>query len=313
MSDSKVYTLKESISIQMVAENVQRFLSEQKKLISEAIKTSDGYLVQAKAAENWKKFAGMDAGIQVQLSLVGDHSLSANIGSGKWVDKAATAAVGALIFWPLLATSAVGAWGQKKLPEDILNFIDQYVSTGTYPSLFTMENVGTFSAGSGVTCPNCHSFNPVDSKFCQRCGLKLGIECPHCNASIPADTKFCPRCGGSVIPDKEPAADECPNCHTPVSEDQKFCPKCGTPIVHMTPKILSCHMCGAVLAENQKFCPECGAPVVPDQPATIECSTCHTVLDASQKFCPECGTPVTVSDSNTPTEENKNIKIEGDY
>ncbi|MGL4607588.1 MAG: zinc ribbon domain-containing protein [Eubacteriaceae bacterium] len=279
MSDSKIYTLEKNITIQMVAENVQRFLSEQKKLTAEALETNNGYLVQAKASESWKKFAGMDSSIQVQLASVGENAISINIGSAKWVDKAGAAVAGALIFWPLLATSAIGAYGQKKLPEEILNFIDRYIASGTYPSAFTFEQPVSETFENAITCPDCHTMNPESSKFCQKCGSKLGLECVSCHTSVNPNQKFCPNCGTS-IPSKAPDTEKCLNCDTELLPEQKFCSKCGTP-----------------------------APIKEPETPVLKCLNCQTVLDPNQKFCPGCGTTLTLLSSNE--EEIKN-EIEGE-
>jgi hypothetical protein len=88
------------------------------------------FLYKPKPKNNLKKFVGMDMAIHVQLSQIDNHSLGVNIGSGNWIDKIAVGTIGAFVFWPLFATSAVGAWGQKKLPSEIFDFIYRYIASG---------------------------------------------------------------------------------------------------------------------------------------------------------------------------------------
>lgn len=221
MSDSKVFKLIDDVTIEMVANGVECFLHDKKNLHAECVKTTEGYLVQAKQEESWKKFVGMDTAIQVHFIPTGDM-VSVQIGSGKWVDKAGAAAAGMIVFAPLAVTAAIGAWNQKKLPEEIFNFIEQFIMSGG-------KNV---SVGSGnvvnsgeVLCPNCNTPNPSNSKFCISCGSKLTLECPNCGKPIPQGVKFCPECGASTV-----VKHTCPQCGTEISDSQKFCPECGTKI-----------------------------------------------------------------------------------
>ncbi len=53
---------------------------------------------------------------------------------------------------------------------------------------------GAPAAAATVVCPNCHTANPADAKFCNSCGAKLGggtIKCPTCGTENPAGAKFC--------------------------------------------------------------------------------------------------------------------------
>jgi ribosomal protein L40E len=40
-------------------------------------------------------------------------------------------------------------------------------------------------------CPQCGTTNPVQSRFCKKCGQTLGINCPKCNTIIEATAVFC--------------------------------------------------------------------------------------------------------------------------
>lgn len=260
MAESKIYKLSEELTIEMVAEKLRLFLSDQKKLNAESVQTNEGYLVQAKAAESWKKFAGMDSAIQIQMSITGNNLLTVNIGSGQWIDKAGAAAVGALIFWPLLATSAIGAWGQKKLPEEIINFLDKTIQSHNGSQVFTAEpNSNT------IICPNCQISNHQDNRFCESCGTKFETTCPHCLAVIPLGQDSCPACGKSLM--EKPIGLTCITCNTPLTEGQQFCPDCGSSVILEKP-MLTCPQCHIEIKEGQKFCFECGTPTtaIPAEP-----------------------------------------------
>ena len=51
------------------------------------------------------------------------------------------------------------------------------------------------------------------------------MACPSCSVQIPAGSKFCPKCGGKIGGEMI-----CPNCKTDVPDGSKFCPNCGTKI-----------------------------------------------------------------------------------
>lgn len=44
-------------------------------------------------------------------------------------------------------------------------------------------------------CPNCHSLNSEEKKFCYECGTKLTLLCPQCKMEVRSTHKFCGECG----------------------------------------------------------------------------------------------------------------------
>lgn len=46
-----------------------------------------------------------------------------------------------------------------------------------------------------VQCPVCNYSNPVDSRFCQKCGKKFVYSCRTCRAENRLDAEFCKSCG----------------------------------------------------------------------------------------------------------------------
>ena len=115
MADSKLFNLGGSgVNALDVAQALASFFEDKKGLLSEVLETPQGVIVQAKSKDAWKKFVGMDNSLQVQFIEQGD-SMVVNVGAGKWIDKAGAAAVGAVVFAPLLITAAIGAWANKKM------------------------------------------------------------------------------------------------------------------------------------------------------------------------------------------------------
>lgn len=231
MADSKAFKLN-GIEIKQAAEGLQAWFINEKKLHAEALPTDEGYLVQAKQEDGWKKFAGMDSSVQVQLYATSPDQMLVNVGSGQWVDKAGAATIGMIAFAPLAVTAAIGAWGQKKMPQEIFSFLETFIMSGGKNVFVTPSTQSTATptkpAADQIECPNCHAMNPAGSKFCQSCGTKLSMECPNCGTAVPLGTKFCPNCGTNLMPDPpEPETITCPDCGTELPADTKFCPNCG--------------------------------------------------------------------------------------
>lgn len=255
MADSKIFKLIDGIDTDLIAHGIEGFLRDKKNLTTESLKTPEGWLIQAKQTESWKKFAGMDTAIQVQLMQTGEL-LNVSVGSGKWIDKAGAATIGMVLFAPLAVTAAIGAWGQKKLPEEIFDFTERFIQTGGKSAIVTMGASQALKDGQ-VLCPNCHVPNEKGQKFCSSCGTKLTAVCPGCQADVPLGIKFCPNCGTSMEPAKQEQS--CTNCGFSIPEGVKFCPNCGTPVT--SAKSL-CPSCGHEIPQGSKFCPECGTTII---------------------------------------------------
>ena len=144
MTESKVFKLSKDLDANAVGKEVENFLRSEKNLITEGVKTPDGYFVQAKEQEGsgWKKLAGMSLATQVQIIEV-DNTITVNIGNGQWSDKIGAGAVGLVLFAPLAVTAAVGAYNQKKLPNEIFEHIEKFLLGGG-------ENVMMNSFGANI-------------------------------------------------------------------------------------------------------------------------------------------------------------------
>ncbi len=223
MAESKVFKLPEGFNASSVGKEVENFLRSEKNLTTEGTQTPDGYFVQAKEHEgsSWKKLAGMTMAIQVQIVEVSD-TITVNIGNGEWSDKIGAGAVGMVLFAPLAVTAAVGAYNQKKLPNEIFEHIEKFLIGGG--STVMMNSFGANQ--NQIMCPNCNSANNKDTKFCGNCGSPLTATFSNCGANVPLGTKFCSECGNPMNePDKT-----CPGCGAEVAPDMKFCGECGTKI-----------------------------------------------------------------------------------
>jgi ribosomal protein L40E len=49
-----------------------------------------------------------------------------------------------------------------------------------------------------LVCKKCGTSNPVDSKFCNKCGSSLSLICPNCGNQNASDASFCNKCGSKL-------------------------------------------------------------------------------------------------------------------
>ncbi|RAP50641.1 MAG: hypothetical protein BZ138_06455 [Methanosphaera sp. rholeuAM270] len=216
---SRVYNMGE-ITPQQLGEAIVGFLRTNKNMIAEGTPTPEGFFLQAKSdSDNWKKIAGMDKAIQVQIIAGGNEMATVSIGQGKWSDKVGAGVVGAFLFAPLAVTAIVGAVGQNKLPDEILGFCDQYVMSG---GRNIVASAAPASAGQRK-CPSCGHPNPQSTRFCANCGAAMSESCSVCGAELSPGAKFCNACGAP----RDGAEVVCAACGTANPAGSRFCNGCG--------------------------------------------------------------------------------------
>lgn len=215
MSDTRVYVLN-GTDMQMVAERVEAFLKEEKNMEVQGVPSGESYLIQATQKDTLRTIAGMKLATTVQMTVSGDN-LNVTIGEGQWADKLGAGAVGLFIAWPLAVTAGIGAYKQKKLPEEILNLIGQVlmnpgqpVVTPVAPTVASTASATPTAAAPGQgtpqataaaqtqVCPQCQAQVPAGAKFCNNCGAKLITVCPECGANVRPGSKFCSECGHAL-------------------------------------------------------------------------------------------------------------------
>lgn len=215
MSDTRVYVLN-GTDMQTVAERVETFLKEEKNMEVQGVPSGESYLIQATQKDTLRTIAGMRLATTVQMTVSGDN-LNVTIGEGQWADKLGAGAVGLFIAWPLAVTAGIGAYKQKKLPEEILNLIGQVlmnpgqpVVTPVAPTVASTAPATPTAAAPGQgtpqataaaqtqVCPQCQAQVPAGAKFCNNCGAKLITVCPECGANVRPGSKFCSECGHAL-------------------------------------------------------------------------------------------------------------------
>ncbi len=161
-----------------------------------------GLTVQAKRGSGWITTATSQA-LTVTMAFQGD-TLVVQMAGARWAEKAVSGAVAVLVFWPLAALPAYGAYKQKELIDQTWQLIDQYVaSAGSAPMVglpvaAPVAPVAAPAPRAQTRCPSCNQPLRAGAKFCDNCGASLVRACAKCGATLRPDAKFCDSCGAPV-------------------------------------------------------------------------------------------------------------------
>ena len=240
MEESRVFSLN-GVSLETVVKSVETFLRDEKGMEIQSAPVEHGCVIQAtQKKDTLKMLVGMRLATTVQLVVSGEN-LNVVIGEGQWADKLGAGAVGLFLAWPLAVTAGIGAYQQKKLPEDVLNVISrtlmspgQFAPRETAGGMMTgaVGNVGTGVAAGGTV------------------GSETAVIGVTANGTVESGTAGTD--GGETGEIATEKAQVCPQCHAPVQAGAKFCSNCGTKLIQVCPE------CGKVVAPGSKFCSECG-------------------------------------------------------
>lgn len=192
MNETRVFMLN-GTQVQDIVTRLEGFFRTEKGMDVQSSQTTDSYVMQAsQPKDGWKTLTGMRLAVTVQMAVAGDQ-LNVSIGEGQWSDKIGAGAIGLFVAWPLAITAGMGAYKQKKLPFEVFQVIENTIMTGGQPVV--VSGAGQTVADGMTLCPSCKAQLAPGSKFCNRCGAKLGQKCPNCGAEITADSAFCSECG----------------------------------------------------------------------------------------------------------------------
>ena len=165
--------------------------------------------VQARTRRDWRSYVGASAAFSVMANRQGDN-LVVQVGAAKWSDKVVGGVAALILFWPLAAFPAWGAFKQKQMIDDTLDFVQQYVASdgevsvpGMSPFASSPKAAAPASPAAPVqepeaACPSCGQPVKPGAKFCESCGARLSLTCAQCGAEVRAGAKFCEQCGTKV-------------------------------------------------------------------------------------------------------------------
>ena len=199
--ERKVYDLN-GHTVEEVKENIEGYLGTIRKMEVQSGPSGDGYIIQARSREGWKKFAGMNLATTVTV-LPENDTVTVTIGAAEWTDKIGAGIVGAFVLWPFLATAGYGAYEQSNLPKEIFDEVSRFL--GNFGKASPIQAAPVQSAAAQprsaapavqkVPCPDCGALLDPDARFCPQCGKKLTLVCPECGAPVDLGSRFCKQCG----------------------------------------------------------------------------------------------------------------------
>lgn len=202
----KIFTLPEGVSISDVGADLERWFQFSKNMQTQSSAMYDGYVIQAREAEDWKKWVGLSKAIQVVLRQSEDK-INVQVGQAEWADKLGVGILSAVVFWPAAVVPAIGAYRQYKLPDEIIYHVQGFLGGMPEADVFSPSTFAAQAAQAAQepkestvpkTCPSCGAMCSPEAKFCDKCGTKLVLTCPGCSKELPAGTKFCPECGTKI-------------------------------------------------------------------------------------------------------------------
>lgn len=162
--------------------------------------------VQARTQQDWRRFVGASTALSVTATRQGDNLL-VQMGAAKWADKVGAGVAALIVFWPLAALPAYGAYKQKQLIDEAFQFIEQYVAMGGSPFASSptrrmpervQEPASVEPVEAATICPSCGEAVAAGAKFCAQCGAVLQRMCPSCGAVVAPGARLCSACGAKM-------------------------------------------------------------------------------------------------------------------
>src|SRR5215210_4737565 len=178
--DSRYYPGVEADVTRLSAELRSLFDSDYEVQVFQVSATS---IFQARKSNTLRDLTGLSSALTIKVTPEAGGT-RVEMGMQKWFDKAAVAAVGVIVFPPLLALAALGAYWQYKVTEDAWKIIEDHIA----------RKAGGYVPPLPGRCGTCGAANVAGSDFCSTCGanLKVGRNCPACGiAQRDITARFC--------------------------------------------------------------------------------------------------------------------------
>lgn len=205
-NETRIFRIPPNMPVQAVASHVDHYLRANQGLQVQGASNGEECVLQCRQEKDgWKTVSGMRLATTVQITRTAPDNINVTIGISEWSDKIGAGVAGMLLFWPLAVTAGIGAYKQKKLPEEIFRCIENYLISSTRPGQALQQNASGFAPNQqeaaqaqppALICPSCQTVCAPGSRFCNLCGTPLTKQtCPSCGEDITAGSKFCPHCG----------------------------------------------------------------------------------------------------------------------
>ncbi|MCS7080394.1 MAG: zinc ribbon domain-containing protein [Chloracidobacterium sp.] len=181
----------------------------------QVVPVGETIIIQAVRDSTLTTLLGQSSALTVRLQPIGDRLL-VEVGTSKWLEKAALGVVGYVLLGPLVVLPIVGAFNQLKLVEDLWAHLDAY---------FAQQVTDRWQPPAAPPEPSYRSPTPPPRQSDEQL-------CIACRAPMPPTAVFCSRCGAraSVVPYPAGVASTlptCPQCGLVNQVGARFCSGCG--------------------------------------------------------------------------------------
>ncbi|AEP12447.1 MULTISPECIES: zinc ribbon domain-containing protein [Chloracidobacterium] len=207
----RTYRLPAGFNLTALANDIRHFFLMRDHRV-QVVPVGGATVIQAVRDSTLTTLLGQSSALTVRLQVLGDRLL-VEVGTSKWLEKAALGVVGYVLLGPLVVLPIVGAFNQLKLVEDLWTHIDS-----------RLAQPFEFYAPTAPPEPSYRAYQPPPAAPEQRCLA--------CQSPMPANAIFCSRCGAkaSVVPHTAEATSgmpSCPQCGLVNQMGARFCSGCG--------------------------------------------------------------------------------------
>lgn len=205
----RVYRVSPGINLRPLTDDLRQFFLMRDHQV-QVVPVERGFVVQAAKESTLSTLLGQSSALTVRVAHDGDR-LRVEIGTSKWIEKAAVGVVGYVLLAPLVILPIVGAFNQFRLIEEAWERVEMFVARAgaAYAPERPEAPYGTYTPPAGAhACENCGTPMTAGAIFCSRCGAKA--------AAVPSDP-----------PPAASGAPDCPQCGLLNQPGARFCSGCG--------------------------------------------------------------------------------------
>ncbi|MEW6734846.1 MAG: zinc ribbon domain-containing protein [Acidobacteriota bacterium] len=188
---SKLYSIRD-LKLDALLQELENFFRQQGHEV-QVLPIAGGQVLQARKESTLSTLMGHSSALTVKITPEANGT-RVEIGSSKWLDKAAVGVIGYVLMPVLVLVPVIGMYNQYRLGEDAWRIVDSYIArhhSGAAPA----------AAWSGSTatknCSGCGATLSPQAAFCSSCGAKATTtpNCQKCGAANQSGARFCLACG----------------------------------------------------------------------------------------------------------------------
>lgn len=184
----------------------------------------NGQVVQAQKETTFSALTGQSSALTIKIETDG-QGLHVDVGSSKWIDKAAVGVVGYILLPPLAIIPMIGMYNQYKLGEEVWRIVEAFVARTQAEMMGGQQHNANYGYQGYQSYQSYNAnANPqpqADNK--PKSDSSYNSHCPSCYAWIAPGAGFCSNCGSQVHQSRP----SCKKCGTSNQPGARFCSGCG--------------------------------------------------------------------------------------